>query len=75
MSILAGDRREPDRRPSGSGTGTGGRKGRRRRAEGGNMKKPNREGWALYGTPEAGRKPDRRPPGRRVRNRNLRPEA
>ncbi len=25
-----------------------------RRAEGGNMKKPNREGWALYGTPEVG---------------------
>ena len=32
----------------------GSRRGRRRRAEGGNMKKPNREGWALYGTPEAG---------------------
>ena len=70
-------RAEGDERPE----GTKGRRGRRRRTEGGNMKKPNREGWALYGTPEAGddacqfwpeagREPDRRPPGRRVRNRD-----
>ena len=31
---------------------TKGRRGRRRRAEGGNMKKPNRMGWALYGIPD-----------------------
>ena len=43
-------RAKGDERPE----GTKGRRGRRRRAEGGNMKKPNLPGWALYGTPEAG---------------------